>query len=134
MGVLLSFFLFGLFLKRKKQTNNESWTQFINLFFIIFCHQLVARHCVKILKIMTTVDTSTVSVNIYTGLIMHRALLYALNILPLLICRGTRYYSVQVSSVQSLVSDSLRPHGQHVRPPCPAPTPGVYSNSSPLSW
>ena len=32
------------------------------------------------------------------------------------------------------MSDSLRPHGlQHARPPCPSPTPGVYSNSYPLS-
>jgi len=32
------------------------------------------------------------------------------------------------------VSDSLQPHGlQHVRPPCPSPTPRVYSNSCPLS-
>ena len=30
--------------------------------------------------------------------------------------------------------NSLRPHGlQHTRPPCPSPTPEVYSNSSPLS-
>ena len=29
----------------------------------------------------------------------------------------------------------VRPHGlQHARPPCPSPTPGVYSNSCPLSW
>ena len=27
------------------------------------------------------------------------------------------------------------PHGlQHARPPCPSPTPGVYSNSCPLGW
>ena len=33
------------------------------------------------------------------------------------------------------MSDSLRPHGlQHARPPGPSPTPGVYSNSCPLSW
>ena len=32
------------------------------------------------------------------------------------------------------MSDSLRPHGlQHARPPRPSPTPGVYSNSCPLS-
>ena len=32
------------------------------------------------------------------------------------------------------MSDSLWPHGlQHARPPCPSPTPGVYSNSCPLS-
>ena len=29
---------------------------------------------------------------------------------------------------------TLRPHGlQHASPPCPSPTPGVYSNSCPLS-
>ena len=42
------------------------------------------------------------------------------------------------SSVQfspSVVSNSLRPHeSQHARPPCPSPTPGVYSNPCPLSW
>ena len=32
------------------------------------------------------------------------------------------------------MSDSLRPHEpQHARPPCPSPTPKVYSNSCPLS-
>ena len=40
--------------------------------------------------------------------------------------------SVQFSS--SVVSDSLWPHGlQQTRPPCPSPTPRVYSNSCPLS-
>ena len=43
----------------------------------------------------------------------------------------------QLSSVlfsRSVVSDSLRPHeSQHARPPCPSPTPGVHSNSCPLS-
>ena len=34
----------------------------------------------------------------------------------------------------SVVSDSLRLHeSQHARPPCPSPTPGVYSNSCPSS-
>ena len=44
---------------------------------------------------------------------------------------------IQFSSVQfscSVMSDSLWPHElQHARPPCPSPTPGVYSNSCPLS-
>ena len=40
--------------------------------------------------------------------------------------------SVQFS--HSVLSDSLWPHGpQHARPSCPSPTPGVYSNSCPLS-
>ena len=36
---------------------------------------------------------------------------------------------------RSVVSDSLRSHGlQHARPPCHSPSPGVCSNSCPLSW
>ena len=42
------------------------------------------------------------------------------------------FSSVQFS--RSVMSDSLRPHElQHIRPPCPSPTPGVHSNSHPLS-
>ena len=45
--------------------------------------------------------------------------------------------SPQFSSVQfshSVMSASLQSHGlQHARPPCPSPTPGVYSNSCPLT-
>ena len=42
------------------------------------------------------------------------------------------FSSVQFSG--SVVSDSLWPHeSQHPRPPCPAPTPGVHSDSRPLS-
>ena len=34
----------------------------------------------------------------------------------------------------SVVSNSLQPHGlQHVRPPCPSPTPGAHPNSCPSS-
>ena len=41
-------------------------------------------------------------------------------------------YSVQFSP--SVMSHSLRPHeSQHARPPCPSPTPGLYSNSCPSS-
>ena len=43
--------------------------------------------------------------------------------------------SVTVQFSRSVVSDSLWPRGlQHARPPCPSPTPGVESNSCPLSW
>ena len=36
---------------------------------------------------------------------------------------------------RSVVSNSLWPHeSQHTRPPCPSPTPRVYSNSCPSSW
>ena len=46
-------------------------------------------------------------------------------------------YSLYINMYQfscSVVSNSLQPHGlQHARPPCPSPTPGVYSNSCSLS-
>ena len=35
----------------------------------------------------------------------------------------------------SVLSNSLQTHGlQHARPPCPSPTPRVYSNLCPLRW
>ena len=43
------------------------------------------------------------------------------------------YIPVQFSRLA--MSNSLWPHeSQHARPPCPSPTPGVYSNTCPLSW
>ena len=51
--------------------------------------------------------------------------------------RESTILTIQFSSVRFSchVSDSLWPHGpQHSRPPCPSPTPRVYSNSCPLSW
>ena len=45
----------------------------------------------------------------------------------------TGFSSVQFS--HSVMSDSLRPHGlQHVRLPCPLPSPRACSNSEPLNW
>ena len=44
------------------------------------------------------------------------------------------YYATSGQFSHSVVCNSLWPHGlQHPRPPCPSPTPGVYSNSCPLS-
>ena len=44
------------------------------------------------------------------------------------------YCSGSVQFSHSIVADSLWPHGlDHTRLPCPSPTPGVYSNSCPLS-
>ena len=51
---------------------------------------------------------------------------------------GTWDHSLKMINIKfscSVVSNSLRLHGlQCARPPCPSPTPGVHSNSCPLSW
>ena len=59
---------------------------------------------------------------------------------PSIIFKINFYWSIvafQFSSVQfscSVMSDSLQPHeSQHTRPPCPSPTPGVHSDSCPVS-
>ena len=51
--------------------------------------------------------------------------------------KSLRNIGIQFSSVQfshSVVCSSLQPNeSQHARPPCPSQTPGVHSNSCPLS-
>ena len=51
--------------------------------------------------------------------------------------QGQSSICVEINSVQlshSVMSDSLQPHGlQHVRLPCPSPTPRAYSDSCPSS-
>ena len=52
------------------------------------------------------------------------------SLLPFSFCHE---YCIQFSSVAQLCP-TLRPHElQHARPPCPSPTPGVHSESSPSS-
>ena len=47
---------------------------------------------------------------------------------------GGDVHTISTVQFSCLVSDSLQHHEpQHVRPPCPSPTPGVYPNSCPLS-
>ena len=56
----------------------------------------------------------------------------------LFLCFLGMHTALDMISVQfscSVLSDSLWPHeSQHARPPCPSPTPGVYSKSCPSSW
>ncbi|CAN0498588.1 unnamed protein product, partial [Rangifer tarandus platyrhynchus] len=53
---------------------------------------------------------------------------------PALTGGATRETTQSVQFSRSGKSDSLPPHeSQHARPPCPSPTPGVYSNLCPSS-
>ena len=48
--------------------------------------------------------------------------------------RKTQHNQKSVQFSHLVVSNSFWPHGlQHARPPCPSPTPRVYSNLCPLS-
>ena len=48
--------------------------------------------------------------------------------------KGNQHHSSSVQFSHLIMSNSLRPHeSQHARPPCPSPTPGVHSDSSPSS-
>ena len=69
----------------------------------------------------------------HSSSILKSILLFAANkIHSIILWRTSQFSSVQFSC--SVVSNSLWPHRpQHARPPCPSPTPGVYSNSCPLS-
>ena len=62
-----------------------------------------------------------------------------------LILQGTSHFKMGVEPYSNFSSaqfssfaqpcPTLRPHeSQHARPPCPSPTPGVHSDSCPLSW
>ena len=61
--------------------------------------------------------------------------LISLNPLLFIVKMGLKMVESIVHFSCSVVSDYFRPHGlQYSRPPCPSPTPGVYSDLCPLSW
>ena len=67
--------------------------------------------------------TGVIPLNLHNELIWHMVINK---------CTLGKFSSVQFSC--SVVSDSLWPHeSQHTKPPCPSPTPGVHSDSCPLS-
>ena len=69
---------------------------------------------------------------IFTHPLIHPITLATPKLLAILLKDHSFFSSVQFS--HSVMSDSLWPHeSQHARPPCPSPTPGVYSNSCPSS-
>ena len=83
-------------------------------------------------------DCSLPSISVY-GILQARILKWVVILSPGLAdsLHLSHQGSPKILSVQfshPVVSNCLLPHGvQHVRAPCPSPTPGVYSNSCPLS-
>ena len=83
-------------------------------------------------KIPWTKEPSGATVHGVTKNRTQLMLLSSIYILKLMMAVSCLLIKIQFS--HSVVSDSLQPHGlQHVRPPCPSPTLGAYSNSCPWS-
>ena len=84
---------------------------------------------------------------VFVSVALHLGSSSGLNLKPQTQCAFCMFMCIHLSfcsyrtnerSVQficSVMSDSLRPHeSQHARPPCPSPTPRVYSDSCPLIY
>ena len=87
-------------------------------------------------KVMTNLDSIFKSRNITlpTKVCLVKSCGYEVIDLLSLLSRNSQTQFSSVQFCRSVVSDSLRPHeSQHARPPCPSPTPGVHSDSHPLS-
>ena len=74
-------------------------------------------------------------INIVKMTILPKAV-YKSKAIPIELPMNGIFHIIQFCKVQLLSCVRLfATHGlQHTRPPCPSPTPGVYSNSCPLSW
>ena len=80
------------------------------------------------LLILLVCHLTTLGYNLEHALVLNTLLFTILKMKYPLILKGSKPCSVQSSC--SVMSDSLWPHGlQHVRLPCPTPTPGAYSMS-----
>ena len=80
------------------------------------------------LLILLVCHLTTMGYNLEHALVLNTLLFTILKMKYPLILKGSKPCSVQSSC--SVMSDSLWPHGlQHVRLPCPTPTPGAYSMS-----
>ena len=110
------------------------WKYFWSLLcqiFIVCDHNMIII-LLKSIFSSTVIDTGISWLSIYPPLEFLYWKVYIFYVSFLLMDTISVLLTVQFS--HSVVSDSLRPHeSQHARPPCPLPTPGVYSNSCPSS-
>ena len=108
----------------------------VRLYPYVICHKVIplchfkwSDSCISCKLIITSI------------VLMDLYLMFCQNYYIILLCTYIRRYIknwwslfMMLSSVQfshSFVSNSLQPHESlHARPPCPSPTPGVYSNSN----
>ena len=114
---------------RLRSASTSPNLQYRKLSFLIFWHLFLFFIDVKMQAIMNTrrnraKKNATILIHSqYLGVFFH---VFSLS--------TESFSSVQFSSVHSVLSNSLQPHGlQHARLPCPSSTPGTCSNSCPSS-
>ena len=115
---------------------------------VFFIHSFIHGHlgCFHILSIQNNaaINTGThisfqICIFVFSGKILISSIAgsyisYIFNFLRISILLFIVAVSISVQFSHSVMSNSPRPHeSQHARPPCSSPTPGVHSNSRPLS-
>ena len=96
-------------------------------------YRILACYSYEIIKTLRFLVTDSVFLVIAAWKIGNYEQLFII-VLPWTTFPTVALSSVQFSSVAQSCANSLQPHeSQHARPPCPSPTPGVHSNSRPLS-
>ena len=106
---------------------NSTFLHFIQ--HVLFDSSLL--QCVYV-YVCISVSLSFISLSLWKALSVFLPVLFSFNISFDSSFLLKPFRSDQIS--HSVMSDSLRPHeSQRARPPCPSPTPGVHSDSRPLS-
>ena len=95
-----------------------------------YCRTLNPHKLIHLLLYHVSMSLCSILFNLLSLLILNHLYYSALKVTKSFLCHLK--FAVQFSC--SVMSDSLQPHeSQHARPPCPSPTPGVHSDSRPLS-
>ena len=102
-----------------KENENTNWKRYLHQH--VFCSTIYVRHRSNPTEWKDKENVTNIPVTEYYAVIkMNKILPTATN----------RWTLENYGSVQSVVSNSRGPKSQNARPPCPSPTPAVYSNSS----
>ena len=125
----------GYFLVKRKITSFLLHIQLEHLFILYISHYIIFSRCVceNCVSVLLSF-VSSLGYSVLVGVVSTLVFVQSLScVRPFgtpwtAACQASLSFNSQFS--RSVVSDSLWPHGlQHSRPPCPSPTPGVYSNS-----
>ena len=115
-------YLFKYFLKSFLSLSSPSGTPIMQM----LVHLVLSQRSLRLSSFLFILFSIFCSVPVISTILSSRSFIHSASVILLLI--ASQLFS------RSVMSNSLRLHElQHTRLPCPSPTPGVYSNSYPLS-